>query len=41
MASLRPVQSVLAFLTILPAGKQSHDIHYVARNMYLFPALVW
>jgi adenosylcobinamide-GDP ribazoletransferase len=37
LASLRPVQSVLAFLTILPAGKQSHDIHYVARNMYLFP----
>ncbi|MGI0048444.1 MAG: adenosylcobinamide-GDP ribazoletransferase [Nitrososphaera sp.] len=37
MAFLRPVQSVLAFLTILPAGKQSHDIHYVARNMYLFP----
>lgn len=37
MASLRPVQSVLAFLTILPSGKQSHDIHYVARNMYLFP----
>lgn len=37
MASLRPVQSVLAFLTILPAGRQSHDIHYVARNMYLFP----
>lgn len=37
MASLRPVQSVLAFLTILPGGKQSHDIHYVARNMYLFP----
>jgi adenosylcobinamide-GDP ribazoletransferase len=28
---------VLAFLTILPAGRQSHDIHYVARNMYLFP----
>jgi len=28
---------VLAFLTILPAGKQSHDIHYVAKNMYLFP----
>jgi adenosylcobinamide-GDP ribazoletransferase len=28
---------VLAFLTILPSGKQSHDIHYVARNMYLFP----
>jgi adenosylcobinamide-GDP ribazoletransferase len=27
---------VLAFLTILPAGK-AHDIHYVARNMYLFP----
>lgn len=37
MAFLRPVQSVLAFLTILPAGGQSHDIHYVARNMYLFP----
>jgi adenosylcobinamide-GDP ribazoletransferase len=37
LASLRPVQSILAFLTILPAGKQSHDIHYVARNMYLFP----
>ena len=37
MASLRPVQSVLAFLTILPAGKQNHDIHYVASNMYLFP----
>jgi adenosylcobinamide-GDP ribazoletransferase len=28
---------VLAFLTILPTGKQSHDIHYVAKNMYLFP----
>jgi len=37
LASLRPVQSVLAFLTILPSGKQSYDIHYVARNMYLFP----
>lgn len=37
MASLRPVQSVLAFLTILPADRQSHDLHYVARNMYLFP----
>ena len=37
MASLKPVQSVLAFLTILPADKQNHDIHYVARNMYLFP----
>jgi adenosylcobinamide-GDP ribazoletransferase len=37
LASLRPIQSVLAFLTILPAGKQNHDIHYVARNMYLFP----
>ena len=36
MASLRPIQSVLAFLTILPAGK-FHDIHYVAKNMYLFP----
>jgi adenosylcobinamide-GDP ribazoletransferase len=28
---------VLAFLTILPSGKQDYDIHYVARNMYLFP----
>jgi len=28
---------VLAFLTILPADRQSHDLHYVARNMYLFP----
>ncbi|HEY3094261.1 MAG TPA: adenosylcobinamide-GDP ribazoletransferase [Nitrososphaera sp.] len=37
MASLKPVQSVLAFLTILPSGKESHDIHYVAKNMYLFP----
>lgn len=39
MASLRPIQSVLAFLTILPTGKGGHDndIHYVARNMYLFP----
>ncbi|HXV46978.1 MAG TPA: adenosylcobinamide-GDP ribazoletransferase [Nitrososphaera sp.] len=37
MASLRPVQSVLAFLTILPSGKQDYDIHYVARNMHLFP----
>ncbi len=36
MAFLRPVQSVLAFLTVLPAGKD-HDIRYVASNMYLFP----
>ncbi len=36
MAYLKPVQSVLSFLTILPAGK-NHDIHYVAKNMYLFP----
>lgn len=36
MASLRPVQSVLAFLTILPVGR-SHDIHHTARSMYLFP----
>lgn len=36
MAFLRPVQSVLAFLTILPSGKE-HDIHYIAKNMYLFP----
>lgn len=37
LASLRPIQSVLAFLTILPSGKQNHDIYYVAKNMYLFP----
>jgi adenosylcobinamide-GDP ribazoletransferase len=38
LAFLRPVQSVLAFLTILPSsGRGEHDIHYVARNMYLFP----
>jgi adenosylcobinamide-GDP ribazoletransferase len=37
LASLRTIQSVLAFLTILPAGRNSHDIHYVAGNMYLFP----
>jgi adenosylcobinamide-GDP ribazoletransferase len=37
LVSLKPVRSVLAFLTILPSGKQSYDIHYVARNMYLFP----
>lgn len=28
---------MLAFLTILPSGKQTHDIQYVAKNMYLFP----
>ena len=37
MAFLRPVQSVLAFLTILPVGRGEHDIYYIARNMYLFP----
>lgn len=44
MAFPRPFQSVLAFLTILPvaaAGKKEeqgyYDIHYIARNMYLFP----
>lgn len=37
MESLRPIQSVLAFLTILPAGRD-HDIGYVAKSMYLFPA---
>ena len=36
MAFLRPLQSVLGFLTILPAGKE-HDIRFVASNMYLFP----
>ena len=37
MAFLSPVRSVLAFLTVLPAGSRDHDIYYVARNMYLFP----
>lgn len=37
MALLSPVQSILAFLTIIPTGRGSHDIFYVARNMYLFP----
>jgi adenosylcobinamide-GDP ribazoletransferase len=34
---LKPIQSVLAFLTILPVGKQNQDIYYIAKNMYLFP----
>ena len=38
MASLKPIQSVLAFLTILPVGKQNQDIYYVAKNMYSIPA---
>ncbi|MGI0025684.1 MAG: adenosylcobinamide-GDP ribazoletransferase, partial [Nitrososphaera sp.] len=38
MAFLRPVQSVLGFLTILPAGK-GDDIRYVASNMFLFPVV--
>jgi adenosylcobinamide-GDP ribazoletransferase len=38
LAFLKPIQSVLAFLTILPVGKQNQDIYYVAKNMYLFPA---
>jgi adenosylcobinamide-GDP ribazoletransferase len=38
LASLKPIQSVLAFLTILPVGKQNQDIYYIAKNMYLFPA---
>lgn len=37
MAFLKPVQSVLSFLTILPAGKGDHDIRYIANNMHLFP----
>jgi adenosylcobinamide-GDP ribazoletransferase len=37
LVSLKPIQSVLAFLTILPAGKQNQDIYYIAKNMYLFP----
>ena len=38
MAFLKPIRSVLAFLTILPVGKQNQDIYYIAKNMYLFPA---
>ena len=38
MVFLKPIQSVLAFLTILPVGKQNQDIYYIAKNMYLFPA---
>ena len=37
MAFLKPIGSVLAFLTILPVDKQNHDIYYVAGKMYLFP----
>jgi adenosylcobinamide-GDP ribazoletransferase len=37
LVALRPVQSVLSFLTILPYGKGDYDIHYIAKNMYLFP----
>ena len=37
MEYLKSIKSVLAFLTILPVGKQNHDIYYVAKNMYLFP----
>ena len=37
MASLKPILSVLAFLTILPVGKQKQDIYYIAKNMYMFP----
>ena len=38
MEYLRPIESVLGFLTILPVGKQNHDLYYVAKSMYLFPA---
>ncbi|WP_415281448.1 adenosylcobinamide-GDP ribazoletransferase [Candidatus Nitrososphaera sp. FF02] len=37
MASLRPIQSVLSFLTVIPAGRGDFDIRYVAKHMYLFP----
>lgn len=37
MEYLRPLESVLVFLTILPVGKQNHDLYYVAKSMYLFP----
>lgn len=37
MEFLKPIESVLGFLTILPVGKQNHDIYYVAKSMYLFP----
>jgi len=35
---LKPIESVLGFLTILPVGKLNHDLYYVAKSMYLFPA---
>ncbi|HEY1248114.1 MAG TPA: adenosylcobinamide-GDP ribazoletransferase, partial [Nitrososphaera sp.] len=38
MEYLKPIESVLGFLTILPVGKQNHDLYYVAKSMYLFPA---
>ena len=37
MEFLKPIRSILGFLTILPVGKHDHDIYYVAKNMYLFP----
>jgi adenosylcobinamide-GDP ribazoletransferase len=37
LVSLNPILSVLAFLTILPVGKQKQDIYYIAKNMYMFP----
>lgn len=30
------LRSLLSFLTIIPVGKD-YDIHYIAKNMYLFP----
>ena len=36
MVFLRPLQAVLGFLSVLPAGGE-HDIRYVAKNMHLFP----
>ncbi len=42
MAFLKPIQSVISFLTIIPAGKGDHhhyDIQYIAKNMYLFPVV--
>jgi adenosylcobinamide-GDP ribazoletransferase len=46
LAFLRPIQSILAFLTIIPMqGRDGHgypdrgnnNIYYIAKNMYLFP----
>ena len=32
------IRSLISFLTILPVGK-NYDIHYIAKNMFLFPVV--